>query len=59
MAHFPDKSWYDKLARFYLRHKRDAEFEQLTRDAVKTFQGTSWKHISTTWSGAVRDSTCG
>ena len=40
MAHFPDKSWYDKLARFYLRHKRDAEFELLTRDAVKTFQGT-------------------
>ena len=40
MAHFPDKSWYDKLARFYLRHKRDAEFEQLTHDAVKMFQGT-------------------
>jgi len=40
MARFPDKSWYDKLARFYLRHKRDSEFEQLTRDAVKTFQGS-------------------
>ncbi len=37
---FPDKSWYDKLARFYLRYKRDSEFEQLTRDAVKSFQGS-------------------
>ncbi len=40
MARFPDKSWYDKLARFYIRHKRDSEFEQLTRDAVKGFQGS-------------------
>ncbi len=40
MARFPDKSWYDKLARFYLRYKRDAEFEQLTRDAVATFKGS-------------------
>jgi cellulose synthase operon protein C len=40
MARFPDKSWYDKLARFYLRHKKDSEFEQLTHDAVKTFRGS-------------------
>jgi len=40
IGHFPDKSWYDQLARFYLRHKRDAEFDELTRVAVKTFQGT-------------------
>ena len=40
MARFSDKSWYDKLARFYLRHKKEAEFEQLTRDAVKSFQGS-------------------
>jgi predicted Zn-dependent protease len=40
IARFPDKSWHDKLARFYLRYKRDAEFEQLTRDAVTTFQGS-------------------
>jgi cellulose synthase operon protein C len=37
---FPDKSWYDKLARYYLRQKRDSEFEQLTRDAVAKFQGS-------------------
>jgi len=40
MARFPDRSWYDKLARFYLRHKRTDDFEQLTREAVKTFTGT-------------------
>src|SRR5260370_17848234 len=40
MERFPDKSWYDKLARFYLRQKRDSEFEQLTREAVAKFQGS-------------------
>ncbi|MGA7077673.1 MAG: hypothetical protein WBY61_03060, partial [Terriglobales bacterium] len=40
MARFPDRSWYGKLARFYLRHKRTDDFEQLTREAVKTFSGT-------------------
>jgi cellulose synthase operon protein C len=40
MARFPDRSWHDKLARFYLRHKRNSDFEQLTRDAVKSFSGS-------------------
>ena len=40
MAHFPDRSWYHKLARFYLRQRKNAEFERLTQDAVKVFQGT-------------------
>ena len=40
LARFPDRSWYDKLARFYLRYKRDADFEKLTQEAVKTFSGT-------------------
>ena len=40
IARFPDRSWYDKLARFYLRHKRNSDFEQLTRDAVKSFNGS-------------------
>jgi tetratricopeptide (TPR) repeat protein len=40
MAHFPDRSWYHKLARFYLRQRKNAEFEKLTQDAVKVFQGT-------------------
>jgi cellulose synthase operon protein C len=40
MAKFPDRSWYHKLARFYLRHRRDDDFEKLTQDAVKEFKGT-------------------
>jgi cellulose synthase operon protein C len=40
IARFPDKSWYHKLARYYLRYKRDSEFEQLTQDAIKSFQGS-------------------
>src|SRR4029077_14549934 len=40
LTRFPDPSWYDKLARFYLRYKRRADFEKLTQEAVKTFSGT-------------------
>ena len=40
LTRFPDPSWYDKLARFYLRYKRDSDFEKLTQEAVKTFSGT-------------------
>ena len=40
IARFSDKSWTHKLARYYLRYKRDSEFERLTRDAIKSFQGT-------------------
>jgi cellulose synthase operon protein C len=40
LARFPERSWYDKLARFYLRYKKDADFERLTQEAVKTFNGT-------------------
>ncbi|HSY91887.1 MAG TPA: hypothetical protein VK812_10980 [Candidatus Binatus sp.] len=47
IARFPDKSWYDKLARFYLRYKRDAEYEQLTRDAVEKFRGSELEQYFT------------
>jgi predicted Zn-dependent protease len=40
MGRFPDRSWFHKLARFYLRQRKSAEFEKLTQDAVKVFQGT-------------------
>jgi len=40
LARFPDRSWYDRLARFYLRYKRDTDFERLTQEAVRTFSGT-------------------
>src|SRR6476620_11317275 len=44
MSHFPDRFLYDKLARFYLRYKRNSEFEQLTRDAIKSFSGSDLEH---------------
>jgi len=40
IARFSDRSWYDELARFYLREKRNSDYEQLTRDAVKNFTGS-------------------
>lgn len=40
MARFSDRTWYHKLARYYLRERRDAEYEKLTQDAVKVFKGT-------------------
>ena len=40
MARFPDRSWYNKLARFYLRSRKNADFEKLTQDAVKQFDGS-------------------
>jgi cellulose synthase operon protein C len=40
IAHFPDQSWYHKLARFYLRHKKSAEFENLTQEVTGAFSGT-------------------
>ena len=39
-ARFSDPSWYSKLARFYLRYRKYSEFEQLTEDAVKQFDGS-------------------
>jgi Flp pilus assembly protein TadD len=40
MARFPERSWYSKLARYYLRYRKNAELEKLTQDAVKEFGGT-------------------
>ena len=40
MARFSDCTWYHKLARYYLRERRDAEYEKLTQEAVKVFKGT-------------------
>src|SRR4029079_13121273 len=41
MQRFQDRSWYHKLARFYLLHEQNTEFEVLTQEAVKRFSGTS------------------
>jgi hypothetical protein len=40
MEKFPDKGWYDKLARFYLRERSYEQYAALTRQVVDTFQGT-------------------
>ena len=47
ISHFSDKSWYDKLARYYVRYKRDSDFEQLTRDAVASFKGSELEQYFT------------
>ncbi|MGH9665066.1 MAG: tetratricopeptide repeat protein, partial [Bryobacteraceae bacterium] len=40
MRQFAGRSWSEKLARWYLRHKQTAQLQQLTADVVKTFSGT-------------------
>ncbi|MGD0445622.1 MAG: hypothetical protein ABSA39_16940, partial [Edaphobacter sp.] len=40
IARFNDTTFYDKLARFYLRQKRQQDFATLTRQVVDTFHGT-------------------
>jgi len=52
MSHFPDKSWYDKLARFYLRYKKESEFEKLTRDAIASFKGSELERYFTNVGGS-------
>lgn len=37
---FQDRSWHDKLARWYLRQKQTAAFEALVRDVVNVFSGS-------------------
>jgi hypothetical protein len=38
-AQFPDRAWSHKLARWYLRRKQTAQFDQLTREVVAIFSG--------------------
>jgi cellulose synthase operon protein C len=40
MQQFPDRSWYDKLARYYLRQRREDDFSKLTEEVVRIFSGT-------------------
>ena len=51
IAHFPDKSWYDKLARFYLREKQNEAYADLTRQVTKTFEGTDLENYFRNASG--------
>jgi len=36
---FSEPSWYHKLARWYLRQRRAAEFAELSRNVIDTFEG--------------------
>ena len=40
IARFPDTTFYDKLARLYIRQQRQQEFATLTRQVVDIFRGT-------------------
>ena len=40
LQQFPDRSWYQKLARWYLRRHERQQFEELTRQVIQTFSGT-------------------
>ncbi|HEX8925569.1 MAG TPA: hypothetical protein VF786_07235, partial [Terriglobales bacterium] len=37
---FPDRSWYHKLARFYLRERRREEFAKLSEQVIGIFSGS-------------------
>ena len=52
---FPDRSWYQKLARWYLTRKSHQQFEELTRQVILIFSGTELQGYfqSVMWSGTV------
>jgi tetratricopeptide (TPR) repeat protein/predicted negative regulator of RcsB-dependent stress response len=55
LQQFPDRSWYQKLARWYLRRHEQQQFEELTRQVIQTFSGTELEEYfrSVMWSGPV------
>lgn len=40
IAKFPDKSWYHKLARWYLRSRQESAYTSLTQEVTGIFSGT-------------------
>ena len=40
IAKFADRSWYHKLARWYLRREQNNALEKISRDAIAVFSGT-------------------
>lgn len=56
MQQFPERSWYHKLARWYLAQKRKADFEQLSSDVSKIFAGTELQsYFDAVVRGAVKE----
>ncbi len=44
IAKFADRSWYHKLARWYLRKKQYTALEKISRDAIAAFSGAELEH---------------
>jgi tetratricopeptide (TPR) repeat protein len=40
IAKFSSRSWYQKLARYYLRYRKDAEYQKLSTEAIRQFDGS-------------------
>jgi len=51
---FPERSWYHKLARWYLRRKQHQQFEELTRQGSRPFPARSLRNTSGRLCGANR-----
>ena len=53
IARFQSVSFYDRLARFYLRRRQQHDFDSLTRKVVDTFRGTELEgyfgNVNHTW----------
>ncbi len=47
IAKFADRSWYHKLARWYLRTRQASALEKISRDAVGVFSGSELEHYFT------------
>ena len=44
IAKFADRSWYHKLARWYLRTRQSGALEKISRDAIGVFSGSELEH---------------
>lgn len=53
MQQFSDRSWYQKLARWYLTRKSQEQFEVLTRQVINIFSGTDLQDYfqAVVWNG--------
>ena len=47
IARFTDPSWYDKLARWYLRTRQTAALEKISRDVIAIFSGAELERYFT------------
>ena len=55
IARFQDPSWHHKLARWYLRTQKRAEWERLSREVIETFSGTDLDTYFREFGGGAAD----